>query len=344
VIKECEDLVLDILTGLLVNCIDFQNNRKVGAFVEGVIKERTVFIALDHVFYNIENIETIDEFDIGKKAMFVGDNTELSTYLGFLYDIQEKKYLDEFSSVGMDNTLFVKTKMYGSRYYIYGIVLNKVKVFIDTLLLANFANENYPTRCISDLKGFRAVKDCGILLFDTSRFDGSLGHNPHESSYLHINEALLKKFKVSGLLSLLRKSINQELSELEDTLLTCIRWFALGDRLLEKDIGFVSYMTVLEALFNVGVKDRSVTDKISEGVAFILSKDKGKRKEIKKDIKKLYAIRSKVIHGGSTISEEDELFLARDYAGNSIIRTLEFTDKFNSINELYNYFEDLRLS
>jgi len=27
VIKECEDLVLDILTGLLVNCIDFQNNR-----------------------------------------------------------------------------------------------------------------------------------------------------------------------------------------------------------------------------------------------------------------------------------------------------------------------------
>jgi len=69
-----------------------------------------------------------------------------------------------------------------------------------------------------------------------------------------------------------------------------------------KELIFVMYWQSLEALFSL--EDREVTHQLCERIACVLRPPGQKRKEIYHKLKELYAIRSRIVHGGD-ISEEE---------------------------------------
>lgn len=89
-------------------------------------------------------------------------------------------------------------------------------------------------------------------------------------------------------------------------------WIALywlGEAMIEKEINslIIKYATCLEALFNS--REGGISEQISEFTAFIVGGSKEERVNIYDDIKNLYKLRSKAVHGGSTGINLDDRYL-----------------------------------
>lgn len=106
---------------------------------------------------------------------------------------------------------------------------------------------------------------------------------------------------------------------------------------------FLSYFTTLESLFTFG-RERGVSNLVPSRVSKVLTKNKEKRSKLKKSIKTLYTLRSKIIHAGyDAISEESEkkLFLYTQY---SIFRIIKLWKrlKFGQLIDFKKWLENPR--
>ena len=102
-----------------------------------------------------------------------------------------------------------------------------------------------------------------------------------------------------------------------------IMWYSKGINADNTDEQFLNLAISLESLL-VGsdgddpvVSWGSITQKLSERVAFLLGQDCDNRIKIAKDVRELYGIRSKIVHQGYPVSVEN-LYHMDDVVGSSI--------------------------
>jgi hypothetical protein len=104
--------------------------------------------------------------------------------------------------------------------------------------------------------------------------------------------------------------ITKKSNQLETHILRCAEWTgqAMGDP--NAASAFVKAATALEVMFSAnekGVITPSIMAQISESCAFLLGKSEESAKEIERDVKHLYGVRSAVVHSGKDSVPKDDL-------------------------------------
>lgn len=116
---------------------------------------------------------------------------------------------------------------------------------------------------------------------------------------------------------------------------TCYDMFELSYRTQSRDISFITLMVGLESLFNVG--DHEIAKTISRHTAVLLAQDKSDGENIFYDMKKLYKIRSKIVHGGKhNIVKDSDLLALRDYVRKSIRHADRLSMDKNELHDVLN--------
>lgn len=108
----------------------------------------------------------------------------------------------------------------------------------------------------------------------------------------------MKKLGVFYLANMLKKT---KLNGFEETLLDGIRWFATSQRQLKKTLEFVSLVTCLENCLTVGDGD-PIALSIAERCALLLGETLQSRQRLRKEVRYLYSLRSRILHDGITES------------------------------------------
>ena len=137
----------------------------------------------------------------------------------------------------------------------------------------------------------------------------------------------------------------RDLTLFERELLLAINWYGTAVDMTDPVLKFLNYAIVLEVLISKFEKDsdRTITDKLAEGVAFLLGKKYEKRREIKKKIKKLYRIRSAIVHGGLDSVDDKNIREIEIAALYLILDLLGRIDQFTTKDDLLNWIEEKRL-
>ena len=162
-----------------------------------------------------------------------------------------------------------------------------------------------------------------------------------------INNENLKKMRslrFDDVKSLLKKG-PIELSPFERELLLAINWYGVAVDMTDSVLKFLNYAIVLEVLVSKQEKDsdRTITDKLAEGVAFLLGRGYNNRVKIKRDIKTLYGIRSSIVHRGKQSVEVKHLRLIEYVALILILELLKKRKEFPTKRDLLEWIEKRRL-
>lgn len=101
------------------------------------------------------------------------------------------------------------------------------------------------------------------------------------------------------------------------------------------NVAFLSLMNGLEALFNPG--EGEIRYRISRNCGVLLGKDKQEANEIFRDVKKLYDLRSAIVHSIKKIKvEEGEILKLRGYLRESIKRLLRINKPKGEVLDILN--------
>jgi hypothetical protein len=173
------------------------------------------------------------------------------------------------------------------------------------------------------------------------------GENPAGSLTFKIDKHNLGKMRKNGFseLSKMLKMSRRDLTPFEREILLAINWYGMAVDMTDPVLKFLSYAIVLEVLLSKQERDsdRTITDKLAEGVAFLLGEGYENRKQIKQDVKKIYALRSAIIHGGRDFVEDKESRLVEYIALRSIWRLIKKRKAFPSKQALLDWVEKRRL-
>ncbi|MCY4604204.1 MAG: HEPN domain-containing protein [Gemmatimonadetes bacterium] len=138
--------------------------------------------------------------------------------------------------------------------------------------------------------------------------------------------------------SLLEKSRN----DVDELLLTAIRWAGRATVARTREESFLLFVIALECLVLPTEKDK-LRSRLSQRVARLCGEDMDQRLELAKRTKKLYDVRSKIVHSGHYEVTEDERDEIRIAAKVVILRLLTDPDveKYGKLDKLHEYFERL---
>jgi len=112
---------------------------------------------------------------------------------------------------------------------------------------------------------------------------------------------LLELCKVSDWLAKSRPS------DLEDRILSAVQWAGRAAVEERREESFLLHAISLESLLLGGKSHTELTERLALRGAHLLAGDRGGRENIYKELKALYAIRSKIVHSGSREVTDDEL-------------------------------------
>jgi len=123
-----------------------------------------------------------------------------------------------------------------------------------------------------------------------------------------VDKNFIKRVKKIGLKYLQKIIDKKKKNEIENKILDAIHWFGLAKMSYDKKQEFIAYFTSLEILLSAG-SEKSISGDLSERIPKILFwKQKvsfNEKKNYYQNIKKLYGKRSALIHGKTTISDEE---------------------------------------
>ncbi len=111
------------------------------------------------------------------------------------------------------------------------------------------------------------------------------------------------------------------MNEIESMVERCINWFSLSQEQPDKVTEFLSLVIILEILLTSGDKSASISTTIAEAAAILLADSEEERQKIRSEMRKIYDLRSKVVHGTSAPDQVDfhaHLVEVR----NTVIRTI----------------------
>lgn len=147
--------------------------------------------------------------------------------------------------------------------------------------------------------------------------------------------------KLWGLLS--KKINSRKITDMESRLLNSA--LALGESAFTKDKkNSVLYTCMsLELMFSfdeVGFYQRSIGEKLSDIFTFVLATDKETRRETAKLFKKVYRMRSAIVHGGDKELTDENLFI--NYLMRGAIGNMMNNEKYHNIKNISQMYEMLR--
>jgi hypothetical protein len=289
------------------------------AFVESILHEaemratatmenRTYFFPV----YTIA-VEKIDEYEFGS-AKFVRTNKFFADYDVYL-KLSEELAIKEFPESNIADLFGFTRKHYGGYRWIACVEIkgaepeigwNKAREILEQSLgLLRLSVPRSRRQFIGHIEENRTLRSASYLSLTASQAFKTW----HSSSYAepHVTPEFLNDFRqkvpqIGNLESAIRKLQHWgKLDEIEDRLLTSLFWFSEAwkeTNLLPK---IVKFGTCVESLFSSGNQE-SITEKISERLALLSypdSKDWEMRRNTYRAMKKVYAARSKAVHGDS---------------------------------------------
>jgi hypothetical protein len=94
------------------------------------------------------------------------------------------------------------------------------------------------------------------------------------------------------------------LTEIEDLLERCIKWFSLSQMQADAKSEFLSLVIILEVLLTPSDKGAPISATIADATAILMADSEEHRKEIRRITKAIYNTRSDIVHGSLTSSAE----------------------------------------
>jgi len=154
----------------------------------------------------------------------------------------------------------------------------------------------------------------------------------------NMSSELYKKMLDSGIAELKKENtISKVVKE-------CLYWYGLG--LDEKDPAarLVNFVTVLESSLKKKGETTELRRTVSERGAILLNDKFEERKSAFEHLKKIYDLRSKVVHTGVLIDNKDLASLAGGYARAVLINLIEKSKEMNGdFDDFINYIDDIKL-
>jgi len=140
-----------------------------------------------------------------------------------------------------------------------------------------------------------------------------------EFSVVDIPEAMAQLLELVRVSSWLEKS---KPSELEDRILSALQWAGRAGIADRREEAFLLYTIAMESLLLGGRSNTEITEKFALRGAHLLSSDLDARKNVYKDLKELYGIRSAIVHSGSLEVTDDELSRIAAVARGALVSVL----------------------
>lgn len=170
--------------------------------------------------------------------------------------------------------------------------------------------------------------------------DRKLLNNSYELSKSNLK--VLEKLRIFELSEILSKPYEQ-VNEFEKVLLRGVHWFASSQTQVERENEFLNLTTCLEVFFTPEGGD-PISNSIAESLAFILGKDLVERKRLKKRVKELYGLRSKISHGSHSSVLDKDITDLKSIATSLLAKMTERSKDFSSRNDLMDWLETQKLS
>ena len=157
---------------------------------------------------------------------------------------------------------------------------------------------------------------------------------------------------------ILKKNIEKKSTEFENRLVNAIRWVSMAHSENSDAVRCVQYVFALESLLANNPKrdfiTPSVAYQLAEYSAFIvgenITNNKIPKAEIRKrifdDVKKMYSLRSSIVHGNGKDTAKEDLRLARNLIYQIIFAVVQNKSilSFTSMKELSDWIKELKFS
>lgn len=144
---------------------------------------------------------------------------------------------------------------------------------------------------------------------------------PTNEAYLNTN--LYSKLIERGIENL---SNNNSISKVVKE---CLHWYGIGLDEKMPSAKLINFVTILEAALKRNGERTELKQKVSDRCAFLLDTTFDSRKKIVKEISKIYDERSKVVHTGTIVDDQNTAVLAGGYARAVLIELIQKNSHLN---------------
>jgi hypothetical protein len=171
---------------------------------------------------------------------------------------------------------------------------------------------------------------------------------PNEQALCRPNNWLIKKeefekFQLQGFQILDDLIRLKNPNEFQQVLLKSINLYSLA--LLSKDIEY-KLVLIFASLESIFIKNNTtpIQNNLSQAFALLLTNDVNKRKEIIKNVKKAYEIRSRFVHKGKENKDMEITKIFMENVKKIYIELIKNNSNFQNRDELINFLEDIKIS
>lgn len=226
------------------------------------------------------------------------------------------------------------------------VSLEKARIISDLLGIYSGAVLFPYAKSFSKIKGTENIEGYEIILqTDEDAFetvDGTL-----DTSYMYrplmISKVLLEHCDNDGLFILSNIATKKNPSEFEKTVLTMAMLYSKAAFTADPMAKLVYILSALESTF-LKSESEPIQQNLSERMAFFIANELEKRKEIIKNVKSVYALRSKYLHHGHSSEEIEQLSKFFMNVFSLFVKLLKVSGMFKDKNEFLNKIDDIKLS
>lgn len=122
----------------------------------------------------------------------------------------------------------------------------------------------------------------------------------------YLNPDVYEYLLENGISSLSNNNQLEVKIRISDVVKDCLYWYGLALDTSLQSAKLLHYVTILESCLKLKGENTEVSQKIADRCALFLETDFSKRKEISKNIKNIYSLRSTVVHTGSIIGKNSK--------------------------------------
>ncbi|MDI6734908.1 MAG: HEPN domain-containing protein [bacterium] len=196
------------------------------------------------------------------------------------------------------------------------------------------------------LKGYLSPRVRGLVAYNET------DKVPDASASL-IGDALLNRAYLNN--QLYKQLINAGISELRKTntiskntiskvVKDCLYWFGLGLEEEYPSAKLLNFVMVLESALKRKDEITELKKAVSERGAILLYDKFEERKKAAKELKRIYDLRSKVVHTGTLIGDKDFVFLSGAYVKAVLRKLIKMSKCFNcDFDKFITYLDDMKL-
>jgi hypothetical protein len=248
---------------------------------------------------------------------------------------QLESYVTKLRSQFVEKTL-MRYKACAEPFKVNELAIEQCRRVIDLLRYAARSIEHKSYRI--GFEGENKGTDNFIL---SKSFIGNFPNTPKDFRLDGEAYELMRGIGVFPLSELLLKPVSS-LTEIEDSLLNAVRWFASAVNQVEENVSFLHFVICLESLFTSIDKSIPIASTISDSVAFLCADTKSQRVKIKREVKDLYDLRSSIAHGGKHAVAAPRLDRVAIAAQASIRKIIDHKDSLITKVDLARYIDELK--